>query len=111
MSVTYGMDSALKDDPYLAMGEESLNVASRAGAVGVYLVDVLPLRACPLLSFSRPLTRAVVKWVPAWFPGARFQRDAAAWKAVQLRARDAPHEWAKAQIVCPVFSHPGTPLI
>ncbi|KZV83368.1 cytochrome P450, partial [Exidia glandulosa HHB12029] len=39
-----------------------------------------------------------VNYIPPWFPGAKFQRDAKQWKATQLRARDGPHAWAKQQI-------------
>ncbi|KZV91307.1 cytochrome P450 [Exidia glandulosa HHB12029] len=82
MSITYGMDSAPTNDPYIQMGEDALGIASRAGAAGAYLVDVLP----------------ILKYIPSWFPGAKFKRDAKVWKATQLRARDGPHAWAKQQI-------------
>lgn len=44
MNITYGMKSTMHDDPYIRMGEEALLIGTRAGAVGVWLVDVLPIR-------------------------------------------------------------------
>lgn len=82
MSITYGMDSQLKDDPYIQLGEESLQIASKAGAQGVYLVDVLPF----------------LKYLPDWLPGMGFKRQARIWKATQLRARDEPVDYVKEQL-------------
>ena len=44
MSIIYGMDSELKDDPYIKMGEDALNIAAKVGNVGEFLVDILPFR-------------------------------------------------------------------
>ncbi|EJD37779.1 cytochrome P450 [Auricularia subglabra TFB-10046 SS5] len=82
MSITYGMDSQIKDDPYIQLGEESLQIASRAGAQGAYLVDVLPF----------------LKYLPEWLPGMGFKRQARIWKATQLRARDEPVDFVKEQL-------------
>lgn len=46
MSVTYGMNSAFKDDPYIKMGEETIKIGSKVGNVSVYMVDILPFCAC-----------------------------------------------------------------
>ncbi|EJD37771.1 cytochrome P450 [Auricularia subglabra TFB-10046 SS5] len=82
MSITYGMDSQLNDDPYILLGEESVAIASRACAQGAYLVDVVPF----------------LRYLPSWLPGMGFKRRARIWKALQLRARDSPYEFAKAQL-------------
>ncbi|PPQ99411.1 hypothetical protein CVT24_005398 [Panaeolus cyanescens] len=69
MEVVYGVkirDS--KDDPYVAAMQDSIDDISVAGVPGSFMVDFLPW----------------LKYVPAWFPGASFQKVAA-------RARERTH--------------------
>ncbi|EJD37774.1 cytochrome P450 [Auricularia subglabra TFB-10046 SS5] len=92
MSITYGMDSQLKDDPYIQLGEESLAIASKASSQGAYLVDVMPF----------------LKYFPSWLPGMGFKRQAREWRALQFRARDSPHEFVKAQLAAGTARHSMT---
>jgi hypothetical protein len=43
-----------------------------------------------------------VKYIPAWFPGAQFKRDAAKWRPLPLEMRDWPFDDTKALIVSTV---------
>ena len=47
------------------------------------------------------LSGDAVRFVPAWFPGAGFQRQAAVWREDFNKMESIPLEWAKKQIVSP----------
>ena len=66
MGVSYGISVKDSDDPYISRAEEALGGLAAAGIPGSFLVDMIPL----------------LKYVPAWFPGASFKRKAAYWKKV-----------------------------
>jgi hypothetical protein len=51
------------NDPFVQLAEKVLDAVAMTGSGG-YLVDSLPF----------------MKHIPAWVPGAKFQRDAAAWR-------------------------------
>lgn len=48
----------------------------------------------------------VVRYVPAWVPGASFQRKAARWRSVLAALVDRPFKVVKQELVCP-FVFPG----
>jgi len=64
MRTAYGIDVQIRNDPYIEIGEKSLQALSAATGAGAYLVDVLPF----------------LKYVPEWFPGAQFQVQAKNWR-------------------------------
>ncbi|OCH93087.1 CyP450 monooxygenase [Obba rivulosa] len=64
VSVVYGNEIADKDDEYVALAEHCLQGFSEAANPGAFWVDFFPL----------------LKYVPAWMPGAGFQRKAAVHK-------------------------------
>ncbi|EPQ51619.1 cytochrome P450 [Gloeophyllum trabeum ATCC 11539] len=76
MKLIYGIDIAPKNDRYVAIAEEALMALGQAAAPGAFLVDLLP----------------ILKYVPAWMPGAGFKRKAAQWKKTLYEMRDAPFE-------------------
>ncbi|KIJ60731.1 hypothetical protein HYDPIDRAFT_98167 [Hydnomerulius pinastri MD-312] len=76
MNVIYGIEIAPKSDRYIDIAEQALDGMARAAAPGAFLVDIFPW----------------LKYVPAWVPGAGFQKKAAAWKKSVLEMRDAPFE-------------------
>ncbi|EGO22751.1 hypothetical protein SERLADRAFT_371048 [Serpula lacrymans var. lacrymans S7.9] len=76
MNVIYGIEIAPRNDRYIDIAEKALDGMAKAAAPGAFLVDVLPF----------------LKYVPAWMPGAGFQRKAIAWKKAVLEMRDAPFE-------------------
>ncbi|KAH9945402.1 cytochrome P450, partial [Epithele typhae] len=63
MQIVYAIDVLPENDPFIKLAEAAQECISRAVA-GTYLVDLMPL----------------LRYVPAWFPGAQFQRDAAIWR-------------------------------
>ncbi|KAF8189525.1 cytochrome P450 [Mycena galopus ATCC 62051] len=82
MSVTYGIDVLPSEDPYVSLAYQAVEGLSYAGVPGRYLVDALP----------------ILKYVPSWFPGARFKRDAEEWKRFSQRLADVPLAETKRQM-------------
>lgn len=74
MKVTYGLDVSPKNDRYITIAEKALDAMAKAVTPGAFLVDIIP----------------TLKYVPAWMPGAGFQRQAREWKKMVLEMRDAP---------------------
>ncbi|OCH93695.1 CyP450 monooxygenase [Obba rivulosa] len=76
MSVVYGIQTADKEDSYILRAERAGQGAAEAFTPGTFWIDFLPF----------------LKYIPAWVPGAEFQRKAAKWKVDTLAMRDLP--WA-----------------
>ncbi|KAJ8088573.1 hypothetical protein PM082_022646 [Marasmius tenuissimus] len=83
LKITYGYALKAKDDPYLDLALSSLEGIIASGNHGSFWVDYLP----------------VVKHVPAWFPGASFQRKAKVWRQSNKELKDRPWGWIKDAIV------------
>ena len=60
MDVAYGIDVLPENDPYIKTAEAAMGALNDASIPGAFLVDMIPL----------------FKYVPAWVPGAGFQRKA-----------------------------------
>ncbi|KAG7089977.1 hypothetical protein E1B28_011601 [Marasmius oreades] len=82
LAVVYGFRPVSKDDRFLAMAEECLDILANeiANGSGIWPVDVFP----------------ALKYVPSWFPGGGFKKKAAVWKVKMREFADAPFEHAKA---------------
>src|SRR6188768_608544 len=76
LTLAYGLPIQPHDDPYIALVEETLHEINKAGFPGTYLVDLFPL----------------LKHVPAWIPGAGFQKVAERNRALNKRFKDEPFE-------------------
>lgn len=81
MRITYGY-TVKEEDPFVSIIEEGFRVASIGATPGNWLVDVFP----------------ILRFVPAWFPGAGFQRKGNEWKALLDRMITAPFDWTKGQV-------------
>lgn len=64
MDITYGIEVLPENDPYIELAVAAMDGINTAGIPGAFLVDVFPL----------------LKYVPAWAPGAGFQRKAKEWR-------------------------------
>ncbi|GJE96529.1 cytochrome P450 [Phanerochaete sordida] len=62
-------------DPVIKLVEEAADTAIETVAAGIWMVDVIP----------------VLKYVPAWFPGAGFQRKAEEYKTLVDGLFDIPY--------------------
>ena len=72
--MTYGINIRPYDDPLIAIAEEAVEAMSELMIAGTFLVDILP----------------ILKYVPEWFPGAKFQRKAAMMRKDSAKIRNAP---------------------
>ncbi|OCH93697.1 cytochrome P450 [Obba rivulosa] len=64
LSVVYGIEAAEGEDEHIATAERALHGVEEAFNPGSFWVDFLPF----------------LKYVPAWMPGAVFQKKAAEWR-------------------------------
>ena len=78
--VAYGIDaSSAVGRAYLRAAEDTMDCFNTVFRPGRYLVQILPW----------------LRYVPAWVPGAGFQRDFARWRPVVREVLDGP--WAAAK--------------
>ena len=61
LSMTYSIKVQPYNDPYIKIAEEGVGAAGELLIPGAFLVDIIP----------------ILKYVPEWFPGAKFQSKAA----------------------------------
>lgn len=71
------------EDPFVNLVDHAVEEFSLATAPGAFLVDVFP----------------ILKYIPAWLPGATFQKIAARWKQNVNDMADIPHQYVKDQMV------------
>ncbi|KAJ7790877.1 cytochrome P450 [Mycena leptocephala] len=79
MSIAYGIDVLPMNDPYLKSARESMQGLALGGVPGKYLVDAIP----------------ALQYIPTWFPGAGFKREAQEWRKVTQQSVVLPFEEAK----------------
>ncbi|KAJ7607902.1 cytochrome P450 [Roridomyces roridus] len=82
MHAAYGIDILPADDPYVQLAEAGTRSLTRAVVPGAFLVDAIP----------------VLKFVPAWFPGAGFHRKAKEWKILAQNMQDLPFDETKRRL-------------
>ena len=83
MKIGYGISIQESDDPYISIAEEVLSGVASAGIPGTFLVDSFP----------------ILKYVPSWFPGAGFQKKAAAWRQTINTMAEKPFRHVQEQLV------------
>ncbi|KAK7046397.1 cytochrome P450 [Favolaschia claudopus] len=79
MAVAYGIDVLPSEDPYVSLAYEAVETLSYAGVPGRFIVDSLPF----------------LKYVPSWFPGAKFRRQAKEWRKISTQLGDVPFKETK----------------
>ena len=72
--MTYSIKIHPYNDPYVKMAEEAIASTAELVIPGAFLVDIVP----------------ILKYVPAWFPGAKFQRKAAVMRKYAAIIRNTP---------------------
>ncbi|KAJ7242999.1 cytochrome P450, partial [Mycena rebaudengoi] len=79
MSIAYGIDTLPSNDPYMETAEAAIDAITQAVVPGRYLVDMIP----------------ILKYVPAWFIGAGFKRQAREWKKLTDKMVQLPFQAAQ----------------
>ncbi|KAJ7184544.1 cytochrome P450 [Mycena filopes] len=82
MKIAYGYPVSQNDDHFVTVAEEHMRLGSLAGAPGKWLVDSVP----------------ILRFLPEWFPGARFKRLAREWSESMYWQAEEPHRWVKEQM-------------
>jgi hypothetical protein len=72
MESVYAQEIKGRDDPFHNIAEIAMKSLSAAGVFGNFYVDIFPF----------------LKYIPSWFPGAGFQRQAAEWGNYVRALRD-----------------------
>jgi cytochrome P450 len=84
LELTHGLtvQPAGKPDPFIGAAKGALTGLGTAGLFGTYIVDYLPS----------------LRYLPSWFPGAGFKREAAGWRANADVAIAVPFDVVKGAI-------------
>ncbi|KAJ7672235.1 cytochrome P450 [Mycena polygramma] len=69
LEICYGIHVAESGDDYVALADRALAGISLSGNFGTYWVDFFPL----------------LRYIPAWFPGANFKREGLKWRRLSSR--------------------------
>ncbi|PFH46821.1 hypothetical protein AMATHDRAFT_153743 [Amanita thiersii Skay4041] len=82
LDITYGIRINDHNDPYVVMAEESLAGLAEAGNPLSFLVDMIP----------------ALKYIPSWFPGGAFKKQAEHYRSVNKRMVETPFDYVKARL-------------
>ncbi|KAA1470134.1 cytochrome P450 [Dentipellis sp. KUC8613] len=82
LMMAYGYKSQEENDPLVKLVDDATDQFSVITAPGAYLVDVFP----------------ALRYVPSWFPGANFKRDAVHYYKVVNDMADVPLQFVKKQL-------------
>jgi hypothetical protein len=83
LTAAYGADVELDNDPLVTLAEETLKIAELLARPGHYLVDAVPM----------------LQYLPRWFPGATFRREAESYSKIMQHMREIPYNQVKDQMV------------
>ncbi|KZP22542.1 cytochrome P450 [Athelia psychrophila] len=83
LDTIYGIDMAPKNDPYIDVLESAIDGVTTAAKPGAFLVDAI----------------SWLKYIPAWVPGADFQRKAIIWKEYRASSALSTYNACKQDIV------------
>ena len=84
LSMTYSIKVHPYNDPYVKFAEEALGATAEYMIPGAFLVDSIP----------------ILKYVPEWFPGAKFQSKAAMLRKYAAIMRNTPFTATEELMVC-----------
>ncbi|KAJ7076206.1 cytochrome P450 [Mycena belliarum] len=87
MEMAYGIKVQPLNDPYVALAHKTVNLGVIACVPGHFLVNHFPL----------------LKYVPSWFPGAGFQRQAREWKKLARALLDMPFAETERQMASGIY--------
>ncbi|KAK0480063.1 cytochrome P450 [Armillaria novae-zelandiae] len=77
MKIVYGYTVDQNGDPFVEMVDQALEGARIIGNEGVFLVDYIPS----------------LKYLPRWFPGATFMRQASSWRKQAEEVKERPFKY------------------
>lgn len=104
MRTAYGIDIQRNNDPHITTAEHATQAIAASSNAGSYLVDTLPICKHTIFFIRKNIEQIidcsrVVKYVPAWFPGAGFQKEARGWSQSVDKMREEPWKETKKRMV------------
>ena len=84
LSMTYSIKVQPHNDPYIKVAEEAVAAVTELLIPGAFLVDIIP----------------ILKYVPEWFPGAKFHSKAAVMREHAGRIRNTTFVATEEIMVC-----------
>ena len=84
ISMTYSINVQPYSDPYIKIAEEAVGANAELLIPGAFLVDIIP----------------ILKYVPEWFPGAKFQSKAAVMRKHAAIIRNTTFAATEELMVC-----------
>jgi hypothetical protein len=87
--MTYSIDVRPYNDPYIKIAEEAVGAIAELLIPGAFLVDIIP----------------ILKYVPEWFPGAKFQRKAAVLRKHAAKLRNMTFAATEELMVSDLIQH------
>ena len=81
--LTYGYPVQPGKDPLVDLVDTAISQFGQGAEPGAFLVDVIP----------------VLKYVPAWFPGAGWKQTAKRFRQTQVTMVDVPYHFVREQMV------------
>ena len=82
--MTYSIDVRPYNDPYIKIAEEAMRAISELMVPGAFLVDSIP----------------ILKYLPGWFPGAKFQTKATVMRKYAAVTRNTTFAATEELMVC-----------
>lgn len=100
LMIAYGYQIKEYDDPLVTSVDKATDEFAKSTQPGAFLVDIIPSCKRSSVSPSRLVLKyTTVRYIPAWFPGALFQRLAKTWRTSLWQMADLPHEMVKNRMV------------
>ena len=104
MMSVYGIQVGSRDDRFIQVAQNVMDAVSEAAKPGAWLVDMFPIREL-LINFEKLNSCSISEWnhavkhIPAWLPGAFYQRVAKQWSSDVHELRWAPFQVTKKHLV------------
>lgn len=83
MAIVYGYDVTGADDHFIVIADETMELLTEAMLPGASMMNVLP----------------ILRFIPAWFPGAAIQRLAVLGRKLGKEMREVPFDMVQKQTV------------
>lgn len=103
--ISYGYSVKDDNDPLMDMASKAVQNLSEVTSPGRFIADFVPISK--FLGSHRyvsvVLRIPLVLYVPEWFPGGGFRKDAKRWRKMVNEAVKMPYEFVLEQLVCFLF--------
>ncbi|KAH7889001.1 cytochrome P450 [Phlebopus sp. FC_14] len=82
LKISYGYSVQESNDPLVKLANDAMENISMVATPGAFLVDILP----------------ILQYLPEWFPGAGFQRDAKRYRQLVVETVTRPYQFVLDQL-------------